>query len=182
MPVARAYFGSIPSGQAGVRATLKIMTMIVRSFLSPPSGNVDRTNALVAVRTAAQQLVQRCAEKDYWCEALALHAFVRDAIRYTRDMRTAETIQTPDKTLAVRSGDCDDKSVLLSALAESIGFPTRFCAIGVQGQTFSHVSAQLMIPKKGWINAETIPIDEYGNHAPLGWVPPDATCVMFAHV
>jgi transglutaminase-like putative cysteine protease len=176
------YFGSIPGGIDGVRATLRIMVKVARSFLRPDAHNADRTAALLTVRTLAQNVVQDCAEKDYWCEADKLHAFVTYKIRYLRDMRTAETVQFPDQTLLRKSGDCDDKALLYCCLAECIGFPSRLCAIGVQGEDFSHVSAQVMIPKMGWVNAETIPIDDQGTHAALGWTPPDATSFMIAHI
>ena len=173
-------FGSIPSGLPGVKATLKAMVGIVRNSLNPKTP--ERVAALTILRTTAQSIVQHCPEKDFHCEANALQTFVRDSIRYTRDMRTAETLQTPDVTLKLRSGDCDDKSMLLATLAETVGFHTRFCAVGVRGENFSHVSAQLLVPGSGWINAEAIPIDSVGTKAPLGWFPPDATCLMLAHV
>ncbi len=175
-----ASFGSIPSGLPGVKATLKTMVGIVRATINPKSP--DRVSALVTLRTTAQNIVHHCPEKDFMCEASALQAWVRDSIRYTRDMRTAETLQYPDVTLIKRSGDCDDKSMLLATLAECVGFHTRFCAVGVRGESFSHVSAQLLVPGSGWINAETIPIDSVGTKAPLGWFPSDATCLMLAHI
>jgi transglutaminase-like putative cysteine protease len=176
----KGYFGSIPSGLDGVRATLRIMVAVVRGFLKPTTP--EATHALLLVRVTAQTTVQNCADKDYWCEASKLQIFVRDKIRYVRDMREAETIQHPDKTLLLQSGDCDDKAILFCALAECIGFDTRFCAIGVQGEDFSHVSAQALVPGKGWVNAETIPIDSQGSKVPFGWFPPDATCLMLAHI
>ncbi len=95
-------------------------------------------------------------------------------------MRTAELIQTPEKTLSEKSGDCDDKSILLATLAETIGFSARFHAVGVRGEGYSHVFTELLIPTKGWVSAETIPI---GNEkAALGWFPPDITSHMVAHI
>jgi transglutaminase-like putative cysteine protease len=173
----------IPGGLEGVRATLRMMVKSVRDFLRPSPLNFDGINALLLVRTTAQRAVQHCPEKDYWAEVSALHQFVRDQIRYVRDMLETETLQYPDKTLLLRSGDCDDKSMLFSAMAHCIGYPSRFCAIAVNDSTdFSHVSAQCLVDGYGWINAETIPIDDAGSKADLGWFPPDATQVMMAHV
>lgn len=198
MQIAPAYFGAIPSGIAGVRATLKVMVAVARAVLAPDNAKawsalrslgfsiafdpVTGTQNLVTLRTTAQRVILNCAEKDWWCEARALQSYVRDSIRYTRDMRSAETVQFPLQTMQYQSGDCDDKSVLLVTLAETVGFTTRFCAIGVNGDSFSHVSAQLLIPGKGWVNAETIPIDNLGSKAQLGWFPPDASCLMLAHI
>jgi hypothetical protein len=166
-----SFLGAIPSGKPGVRATLEIMVYITR-----------KTRATLPVRIPAQQWVQGCREKDWLCEAQTLHAIVRDRIRYVRDVHNVETVQFPEQTLQLASGDCDDKTVLLGSLAAAIGFPVRFVAVAVNNEMYSHVLPQLLIPRYGWITAETIPIDSDGNKAELGWFPPDGTCVMFAHV
>src|SRR5262249_14012935 len=101
---------------------------------------------------------------------------VRDQVRYTHDIDGVETVQTPIYTLRELAGDCDDKAVLLNALAASIGYPTRFCAIGTEGDSFSHVMAQAKLGG-GFVNMGTIVPG-----VKLGWFPPDATCAMVAHV
>jgi transglutaminase-like putative cysteine protease len=179
---ARGYFAGIPTGTDGVRETLRIMVRIARKFLKPSVGNAEQTAALLTVRLCAGQVTLGCAEKDYTAEASALQCFVRDHIRYTRDLRTAETIQFPNRTLEFGYGDCDDKALLFCCLAECVGFETRFCAIGTDDSGFSHVSGQLLIPGCGWTNAETIPIDDSGTKVDLGWFPPDCTCLMLAHI
>lgn len=166
-----SYLGSIPTGVAGVRATLKLMRDIVR-----------QTRHTLPVQTKAGALVQGCAEKDYLCEASTLHAFVRDQIRYLRDTREVEVIRFPQQTMQLQYGDCDDKALLLAALAEGIGFNARFRAVGLDGEPYSHVYTELMIPGKGWTPAETIPIDDEGTKAALGWSPPNITSFMLAHI
>src|SRR5271166_5851389 len=186
MAALRASFGSIPSGLDGVRATLRIMVGTCRHFLKPSAGDVERTQALLSLRMLASELVLPVPEKDYLSECAALHAFARDAIRYTEDMRGAEQLQYPDFTLQTRSGDCDDKAILFCCLASCIGRATRFIAIGVptdddlNGDAFSHVCGQALIPGHGWVNAECIPIDDNGTNVDFGWFPPDATCIMLA--
>lgn len=155
----------LPPGGAATKRTLQVMVGLVRQYKTD-----------LNVRTLAIQLSHACAPKDKRCELTQLQHFVRDQIRYVEDVEGVETVQTPVATLRLMAGDCDDKSVLLCALAASIGFPTRFCAIGVSGQDFSHVMAQAKLGA-GFINMETIvPGVE------IGWFPPDATCVMTAHV
>ncbi len=128
------------------------------------------------VRNTAIQLTHACAPKDRRCELTQLQRFVRDGVRYVGDIEGVETVQTPIATLRLLAGDCDDKATLLCALAASIGIPTRFCAIGVDEGDFSHVMAQAKLGS-GFINMETIIPD-----VEIGWFPPDATCVMTAHV
>jgi transglutaminase-like putative cysteine protease len=180
---ARGSFCSIPGGLEGVRATLRHMVKIARSFLKPSSLNKSAIDSLMLVRFTAQRAVQQCDEKNYLAEVSTLHRLVRDEVRYVRDHLTAELLQYPDKTLLLGSGDCDDKSLLLCTLVHCIGYPSRFCAIAVNDEPeFSHVSAQVLVDGRGWMNAETIPIDDNGTKVELGWFPPDATNVMTAHI
>jgi transglutaminase-like putative cysteine protease len=180
---ARASMQNIPGGTPGVRATLRAMVKICRDFLRPNPNDYEAIQSLLMVRIASQRCVQRCREKDYAAEVAALHRYVRDEIRYTMDHLTAETLQFPDKTLQLKSGDCDDKSLLLCTMAHCIGYPSRFCAIAVDGDDcFTHVSAQILVNGYGWTNAETIPIDDDGTKVALGWFPPDATNVLMAHI
>lgn len=170
--------GSIPTGEAGVAATLQIMVRMVLDYRANP-----------VVRVTAQTLVKDCPSRDAVCQVTALQAFVRDNIKYLPDVRDVETIQTPDYTLKQASGDCDDQSVLLAALNESIGRQTRFLAIAVRGGDFSHVSSQVMLGTR-WVNLETIVPTlaqawngfPAGAPTPIGWFPPDATRVMPARV
>ena len=132
--------------------------------------------------TLANDIVKTCPAKDYTCEAAALQQYVQRTIRYTRDVNNVETIKFPAQTLSMGTGDCDDMAVLLATLAEAVGFPTRFAAVGLSGEGFTHVLAQLMIPGQGWVSAEVIPIDSRGGQAPLGWYPPEGTTFMLRHV
>jgi transglutaminase-like putative cysteine protease len=170
--------GSIPSGEAGVAETLKIMVSMVLDY---------RASALV--RVTAQTLVGDCASRDSVCQVRAVQEFVRDGIKYLPDVRDVETIQTPDYTLTLKSGDCDDQAVLVASLLESIGRQTRFLAQGIAGGDFSHVSSQVLLGTR-WVNLETIvPTlkDAWGGlpagtPTPIGWFPPDVTRVMPARV
>lgn len=133
----------IPSGRAGVVETLKVMSRLARD------GKKNMT-----IRTAALSLLRECNQKDYSCEVKMLHGFVRDFIRYVQDIRDVETIATPEKTLELAAGDCDDKAVLLASLLETIGHPTRFVAIGFEPGVYAHVYVETKIGAS-WIPLET---------------------------
>jgi transglutaminase-like putative cysteine protease len=170
--------GTIPSGDAGVRATLEVMVAIVVEYRMSPR-----------VRMWAQELAGNCENRDRVCQIEQIHGYVRDCIKYLPDVRNVETIQTPEYTLSMGSGDCDDQSTLVASGLEAIGFETRFCAIGLNGHGFSHVSSQVKLGK-GWLNLETIiprlpfPWGEYpaGSPVPIGWFPPEVTSVRLARV
>lgn len=148
-----ARLSEIPDGNAGIFHTLKVMKKLVNQYKKS-----------IPVRTLAVSLTNGFRQKDWLNEIRALHAFVRDNIRYVRDIRDVETLQTPDITLKVRAGDCDDKSLLLASMLESIGHPTRFVAIGFQPNDLEHVYVETRIGQK-WIPLETTePVE-------IGWLP-----------
>jgi len=149
----------IPSGAAGTVATLKLMrASVARSLRSPDQ----------AVRLKALEIVRGIAARQYTAEASALHRFVRDAIRYVKDVDGIETLQTAEKTLELAQGDCDDKSTLLATLLKSVGHPVKFVALGFNGKSFSHVLIETRVKDK-WIPAETI------IPKPFGWYPRGVT-------
>lgn len=154
---------AIPDGKAGTVATLKIMKELVKAG-----------KTTLPVRNLALSLISGLPQKDYFNELKVLHRFVRDNIRYVRDVHGVETVQTPDVTLALRAGDCDDKSVLLAALLESIGHPTRFVAIGFKPDDFVHVYVENRVGT-AWVPAETTePVD-------VGWSPKNIVSRIYVY-
>lgn len=144
---------AIPDGKAGTVATLKIMRQITKAG-----------KTTLPVRNLALSLIGELSQKDWFNEVKLLHRFVRDQIRYVKDIRGVETVQTPDVTLSLKAGDCDDKSVLLAAMLEAIGHPTRFVAIGFRPDDFVHVYVETRIGTS-WIPLETTePVE-------VGWTP-----------
>lgn len=130
----------------------------------------------VGIISLARRLTDHLPEKDFTGEITALQHFVRDEIRYVRDPEGVEMVQTPPRTLEIRAGDCDDKSVLLASLLGSMGFKTLFMAVGLNGQPYSHVLVQVLLGTRK-ISLETI----IAGIEP-GWAPPDITSFMVAHV
>lgn len=156
--------GLLPSGPAGIAATLKIMVRLARQYKKD-----------VGVREVAARIVRDLPQYDALGEIRALHAFVRDCIRYTGDIRGVETLQTPRATLEMAVGDCDDKSLLLATLLLTINRPARFVAIGMNGGDLSHVLVEVR-HGAGWLPLETIrPVE-------VGWTPPNVTKKMIAHI
>lgn len=150
----------IPNGVEGIRKTLKIMSKVVKAYKASP-----------AIRELALSLTRDLQQKSYKREVERIHAFVRDEIRYIKDIKGIETIQTPIQTLRLRSGDCDDKSSLAASLLESIGHPTRFVAVGFTPDSLCHVFVQTKIGKE-WISVECT------ENVKLGWRPPKIKKVM----
>ena len=147
----------IPNGRAGIVQTLAQMRAYADEYKVTP-----------LVRETATRLVKTLPQKDYFNEIRALFNYVRDSIRYTRDIYGVETVQTPQYTLEHRVGDCDDKATLLASLLESIGFETRFHAMGRKVGGICHVIVEVRNPVTGlWIPLETT------QNVEMGWMPPD---------
>ena len=85
-------------------------------------------------------------ERDWEAEVDAAYKFVRDKVRYTRDIHDVELFQKPDRTLQLRIGDCDDLTILLGSILGSIGFPLRIRVVGLGGNSFQHVYLLAGIP------------------------------------
>lgn len=107
----------------------------------------------IEIRQTALNLVCDRNQKDFIGEIKAVHQFVRDHIRYVKDIKGVETLQSPMKTIEISQGDCDDKTMLVCALLESIGHQCRIVAVGF-GAGFSHVYPEVRINRK-WIPVET---------------------------
>jgi transglutaminase-like putative cysteine protease len=101
-------------------------------------------------------------------QAGAIQSWVQNNIEYRRDPPDVELVQTPQVTLQLRAGDCDDQSVLTAALLQATGHPTQFIAVGMDGSPMSHVLTQTLIGTK-WVAVETI------QPRPLGWMPSGVT-------
>lgn len=144
----------IPEGRAGVRKTLDVMANLVNQSKKTPY-----------IREFARNYVQDLSQKDIYGEVKRLFHFVRDKVRYIKDIRGIETLHTPEKILEQMAGDCDDKSVLIAALLESIGYECRFVAIGFKLNSFTHVFTQAKLRGK-WITLETTEPWPMGKTAP----------------
>lgn len=97
-----------------------------------------------------------CRETSKVCNAKAVFYFVQKNFNYLNDPLAFEYYKTPQESLQSNTGDCDDSSILLSSLLQSIGMRTRF--VFVPG----HVYIQVNIPEavssykdeNDWINLD----------------------------
>lgn len=146
---------------------------------------VGRGKKNVLIRQLAVLLTRDLLQKDKEQEIKVLYEFVRNRIRYVRDIRSVETVHTAERILQNKAGDCDDKSILLASLLESIGFKTRFVAVGfsspkksffgkIIASGYSHVLPEVFF-KGEWLPMETTePVE-------LGWFPPKAKSALIIY-
>lgn len=129
---------------------------------------IDEWKTRPEMLASATNLIFLTPEKDSDAELQAIFNFMRDQVRYTRDVHGIETLANPLITLRRRSGDCDDKTTLLCTLCEAVGYPTRLVMAAYAGdEDYSHVYAQVL-GDTGWLDADCT------EREPLGWAPPGA--------
>lgn len=106
--------------------------------------------------------------KDRWGEVCALFHWVRNNIRYTRDILQVELLHTPRRMLELKAGDCDDMTILLGSMLRSTGHPVRIVLCGFRRDKphmYSHIYPQVQV-RRQWVGLDaTMP-------HPIGWEPP----------
>jgi len=152
-----ATLAAAPGGAAGIFNTVGIIRRLIDEGKTQP----------VIIDTAVR-LIYLAPERDECSEIDAIHAFVRDSVRYVRDVVGVETLATPEITLQRRAGDCDDQTALLGALLESAGYPTRLVIAAYNRPgVWEHIYLQALCNGE-WINLDPT------EHMPMGYAPPDA--------
>ena len=148
----------IPNGYLGTRKTLEHIQSLIRHGVK---------DFYVRQKAIDILLLRGIKPKDYLGEIQALFEWVQNNIRYTKDPFRVETLHTARRMLALKAGDCDDMTILLGAMLESIGHPVRLVIVGpdiTRPRHFSHIYLEVQHRGK-WI-----PLDATMPY-PMGWKP-----------
>ncbi len=132
----------------------------------------NKTNPYI--RALAYRLTEPLRQKDWRGEINACFEYVRDNLRYIKDISGVETLADPLQVIQQGQGDCDDKSTLLAAMLESIGHPTRFVAVGFNAGELSHVYVETRLGQR-WIALD--PTEPYN----MGWCVPGVVTRRICH-
>jgi Transglutaminase-like superfamily len=145
------------SGDAGVEQTINEMRGLVDEALHDPS-----------IIRLAKDIVRAVPAFDDVREAEGLYNWVRANVRFTKDPVNKENLYPPAELLKIRSGDCDDISMLLATLLMAVGYPARLMTVAAsQGspEDFSHVYVEGEVPagSGNWIAMDPARFDsEFG--------------------
>lgn len=154
----------LPDGPDGVALTLDAMRRFVKAGKVNPN-----------IRMLAESIISGIPGKNYRAEASAVHDWVNENIRYTRDINNVEMVKTPELILQTRQGDCDDMATLEATLLETIGHPARFVAVGFDQRNFSHVYVETKLGNK-WVASDCT------ENRGFGWFPPNVNLRMVRHI
>jgi len=182
-----------------VRETLcKSATHVVRKIEGKEKAglmsDIDRSVAKIidsvdsnaaGLRNLAIDLGRRFEAGDFK-QARKIFDFVRDEIQYIYDPMGLEEIQSPETTLKLRAGDCEDQSILLSSLLSAIGFESALIFADTNNDGVpDHVYSAVYIPNapdytKPFKNKELkdgknlhdwIPLDPASQDSDFGVIP-----------
>lgn len=153
LPALSGLMGELPGGSATIPATMLRMWQQIHDALSQ-----------IAVYSAARQITRHLPQKAVAQEANALFQFVQKNIRYVRDPHLVEALQTPSATLQLKTGDCDDKTILLASLLLSIGIPVKLIVGGFVKGRYTHVWLRAKL-KNQWVAMD--PTEPFA----MGWEP-----------
>jgi transglutaminase-like putative cysteine protease len=154
----RIYIGRIPRGYAGTKKTVDYIAQLIRE---------GAKDFCVRQRAIDILISMRVRPKDYLREIETLFEWVKNNVRYTRDIHHVELLHSARRMLELRAGDCDDMTILLASMIKSIGHPVRLVLVGFnprKKKLFSHIYLEALC-KGLWI-----PLDATMNH-PMGWAP-----------
>lgn len=157
-PVAPLNVSSVPLayGSAGTMQTVRAMRAMIDDGKRDP-----------AVIQAATAVIYTTPEKLEAAECQAIFDYVRDHVRYVRDVAGIETLAAPRITLQRLAGDCDDQTALLGAMLEAVGYPTRLVVAAYQApQAWEHVFLQVFA-SGDWIDCDPT------ERMPIGYAPPN---------
>jgi len=138
----------IPEGEAGAKAKVRIIWNYIKAGWSDP--NVIRQ---------AEDIVRWLPERDQDAEASAIYEWARKNGRYTRErvekIKSAGYQLTELKETGRITGDCDDATVLISALAGAIGIKVRTLVL-----PWSHIYPEALIKGK-WASLDIVGAEAY---------------------
>jgi len=85
--------------------------------------------------------VSSCKTSSKVCFTKALYHYIKNRITYINDPEHREYVQLPHTTLLLKAGDCEDKSLALAAMLESIGIDADV------GVTSNHAFVRAQLPE-----------------------------------
>lgn len=127
----------------------------VRSTIAKMAKLAADASTTFPIRNLATRIVHDVPSKQYALECAVLYRWVRDNIRYRKDPTRVEWLQTPERTVKERAGDCDDQATLLAALIQSLGHETRFRTVGRTRDVQAHVAVEALV-NGNWLSVDPV--------------------------
>jgi len=88
----------------------------------PYISKIDTIN--IALRTYANSIIKECPPNNKEAQINAIYRHIVENYNYLSDPTDVELIQSPQETMQIKGGDCEDLAILLNSLLENIGIKT----------------------------------------------------------
>ncbi len=122
------FVGPSPVFNERTAASVPSQPSVERTSMQPASRYAPFLNAINPasneLRALAYAKTKTCPAGDKTCAAVQLYRYVQQELGYLSDPVAREHIQSPETTLQIGAGDCEDLSILLASLLENVGVPT----------------------------------------------------------
>lgn len=134
---------------------------------------INSGSQYLPIRNYAAALATTAAPKDFIGQLHAVYTDFLKRWRYVKDPFRHELVTRSPKAiwrlvmggdgvgvgLGRGAGDCDDATVAIGSILESIGFPVRLATTSKRSHPrslYSHVFAQAFVPKVGWVTVDPV--------------------------
>lgn len=157
-------------------------TAVMRETIRRIGQGIRSASQYLPIRNYAAALATTAAPKDYLGQLERVYKDFLKRWRYVKDPVSIELVTYSPEAVwtlilagdgrgvgrGLGAGDCDCATVAIGGLLESIGFPIRIATTAPQGAPagshFTHVFAQALVPRLGWITVDPVlhPHREFG--------------------
>lgn len=106
-------------------------------------------------------------ERSYFGEWRSLHDWARSNIDYVPQRPGRDRFQEAEETLALGKGDCEDFTILLGAMGQHLGLPSKVRVASPDGLRWRHVYLMGGYPPRrprSWVA-----VDASSQTKPIGW-------------
>jgi hypothetical protein len=152
-------------GDFGIVQTVSAARMLVYDAIRDPRQ---------LARGRAEQILLGVQERNEVEEIRALYTWVKNHFHYVNDpvdlehIKTFEAMERAVMHNGSFFGDCDDGTVYLASLLQSIGYPVNLVIVaptGAKGDEYRHIYLRAYMRRRGqWMN-----LDVTAKGKPLGW-------------
>lgn len=163
----------VHDGVATIRQRLDLIAKRIDGSVTTPQSRRDGSKYML--KDFAHELVRGTAQRGYESEvepARALFRYARYQIEEREDPSGYDYYMGAGKTILSGAGDCDDKTILLNALLETVGYTTGARVISPDGNGWHIYSIAGVQPAFNGMPSAVLPMDaRYGDD--IGWEPPE---------
>lgn len=108
---------------------------------------VDKYRMRAFVRDKAMEIIRAAGidQRNKKEQAIAIAAWVQSNVYYVHEL--PERFATPDETLRTKAGDCDDQTVLIASMLESVGIKAALVCMSINGRWAHIFPAAIMTPR-----------------------------------